>query len=152
MLRTNIKWVSNMYDTYTFFTVALIHDFKLSGNEDKDKRQNNTRTRKSGKKKKSKTVSSNEDGEEEKSKKKKRNVQNDSRQTASSKRAKMVPSTDSKDIPVTNKGPIQMRNDTSVSPCISSGWTELIPTEILLLIFQNVIKSISGSSVPFLCK
>lgn len=141
-----------MYDTHKFFTAALICDFKLSGNKDKDKRQKNTKTRKSGKKAKSKTVSSNEDGEEEKLKKKKRNVQNDSRQTASSKRAKMVLSIDSKDIPVTTKQLNQKRNDTSVSPCISSGWTELIPTEILLLIFQNVIKSISGSSVPFLCK
>ena len=141
-----------MYDTHKFFTEALICDFKLSGNEDKDKRQKNTKTRKFGKKAKSKTVSSNKDGEVEKSKKKKRNVQNDSGQTASSKRAKMVPSIDSKDIPVTTKQLNQKRNDTSVSPCISSGWTELIPTEILLLIFQNVIKSISGSSVPFLCK
>ena len=141
-----------MYDSHKFFTAALICDFKLSGDGDKDKRQKNTKTRKSGKKAKSKTVSSNEDGEEEKSKKKKRNVQNDSRQTASSKRAKMVPSIGSKDIPVTTKQLNQTRNDTLVSPCISSGWTELIPTEILLLIFQNVIKSISGSSVPFLCK
>lgn len=141
-----------MYDIHKFFTAALIHDFKLSGNEDKDKRQKNTKTRKFGKKPKSKAVSSNEDGQEEKLKKKKRNVQNDSRQTASSKRVKMVPSIDSKDIPVTTKQLNQTRNDSSVSPCISSGWTELIPTEILLLIFQNVIKSISGSSVPFLCK
>lgn len=140
-----------MYDTHKFFTAALICDFKLSGDEDKDKRQKNTKTRKSGKKAKSKTVSSNDNGEE-KSKKKKRNVQNDSRQTASCKRTKMVPSTDSKDMPVTTKQLNQTRNDTSVSPSISSGWTELIPTEILLLIFQNVIKSISGSSVPFLCK
>lgn len=141
-----------MYDIHKFFTAALIHDFKLSGNEDKDKRQKNTKTRKFGKKAKSKAVSSNKDGQEEKLKKKKRNVQNDSRQTASSKRVKMVPSIDSKDIPVTTKQLNQTRNDSSVSPCISSGWTELIPTEILLLIFQNVIKSISGSSVPFLCK
>lgn len=124
----------------------------LEGDEDKDKRQKNTKTRKSGKKAKSKTVSSNDNGEEEKSKKKKRNVQNNSRQTASCKRTKMVPSTDSKDMPVTTKQLNQTGNDTSVSPSISSGWTELIPTEILLLIFQNVIKSISGSSVPFLCK
>ena len=141
-----------MYDIHKFFTAALIHDFKLSGNEDKDKRQKNTKTRKFGKKAKSKAVSSNKDGQEEKLKKKKRNVQNDSRQTASSKRVKMVPSIDSKDIPVTTKQLNQTRNDSSVSQCISSGWTELIPTEILLLIFQNVIKSISGSSVPFLCK
>lgn len=141
-----------MYDIHKFFTAALIHDFKLSGNEDKDKRQKNTKTRKFGKKAKSKAVSSNKDGQEEKLKKKKRNVQNDSRQTASSKRVKMVPSIDSNDIPVTTKQLNQTRNDTSVSPSISSGWTELIPTEILLLIFQNVIKSISGSSVPFLCK
>lgn len=141
-----------MYDTHKFFTAALICDFKLSGDEDKDKRQKNTKTRKSGKKAKSKTVSSNYNGEEEESKKKKRNVQNDSRQTDSCKRTKMVPSTDSKDMPVTTKQLNQTRNDTSVSPYISSGWTELIPTEILLLIFQNVIKSISGSSVPFLCK
>ena len=141
-----------MYDILKFFTAALIHDFKLSDNEDKDKRQKNTKTRKFGKKAKSKAVSSNEDGQEEKLKKKKRNVQNDSRQTASSKRVKMVPSIDSKDIPVTTKQLNQTWNDSSVSPSISSGWTELIPTEILLLIFQNVIKSISGSSVPFLCK
>lgn len=79
-----------MYDTHKFFTAALICDFKLSGNEDKDRRQKNTKTRKSGKNAKSKTVSSNDNGEEEKSKKKKRNVQNDSRQTASCKRTKEI--------------------------------------------------------------
>ena len=32
------------------------------------------------------------------------------------------------------------------------GWSDLIPVELLLMIFQNVIKSICGSSIPFLCR
>lgn len=33
-----------------------------------------------------------------------------------------------------------------------SGWSDLIPIELLLMIFLNVIKSIHGSSIPFLCR
>ena len=32
------------------------------------------------------------------------------------------------------------------------GWSEAIPTEILLLIFQYAIEQLKGSSVPFLCR
>lgn len=35
---------------------------------------------------------------------------------------------------------------------LGSGWSDLIPIELLLMIFQNVIKSICGSSIPFLCR
>jgi len=35
---------------------------------------------------------------------------------------------------------------------VSKGWTELIPTEILLIIFQHAMKKIIGSSIPFLCR
>lgn len=127
-------------------------DFTILEGGDKQKRQKNAKTRKCGKKAKSKTVSSNKDGEGEKSKEKNRIVQNDYRKTASKKKAKLVSSTDNKDIHATTEELNQTMNNTSVSTCISSGWTELIPTEILISIFQNVIKSISGSSVPFLCK
>lgn len=45
---------------------------------------------------------------------------------------------------------IQNREDGSCD--VSRGWTELIPTEILLAIFQRAIKQIRGSSIPFLCR
>lgn len=45
---------------------------------------------------------------------------------------------------------IQNREDGSCD--VSRGWTELIPTEILLAIFQHAIKQIRGSSIPFLCR
>ena len=39
----------------------------------------------------------------------------------------------------------------SGSSCLR-GWSEAIPTEILLLIFQYAIEQLKGSSVPFLCR
>lgn len=35
---------------------------------------------------------------------------------------------------------------------VSRGWSELIPTELLLIIFQRAMKQIFGSKIPFLCR
>ena len=45
-------------------------------------------------------------------------------------------------------------NDTvkSSDTCMSLGWSETIPTEILLLIFQYAMNQLQSSSVPFLCR
>ena len=32
------------------------------------------------------------------------------------------------------------------------GWSELIPVELLMIIFQHAMKQIIGSKIPFLCR
>ena len=49
-------------------------------------------------------------------------------------------------------GPSHLSNVADGPSHVSKGWTELIPTEILLIIFQHAMKKIIGSSIPFLCR
>lgn len=35
---------------------------------------------------------------------------------------------------------------------LSRGWSELIPVELLTIIFQHAMKQIIGSKIPFLCR
>ncbi|CAH3038436.1 unnamed protein product [Porites evermanni] len=35
---------------------------------------------------------------------------------------------------------------------LSKGWSELIPVELLMIIFQHAMKQIIGSKIPFLCR
>lgn len=35
---------------------------------------------------------------------------------------------------------------------LSRGWSELIPVELLAIIFQHAMKQIIGSKIPFLCR
>lgn len=51
-------------------------------------------------------------------------------------------------------GQTDVGNDTvkSSDTCMSLGWSETIPTEILLLIFQYAMNQLQSSSVPFLCR
>ena len=35
---------------------------------------------------------------------------------------------------------------------LSRGWSELIPVELLMIIFQHAMKQIIGSKIPFLCR
>ena len=35
---------------------------------------------------------------------------------------------------------------------LSKGWSELIPVELLTIIFQHAMKQLIGSKIPFLCR
>jgi len=68
------------------------------------------------------------------------------------KQEEMEPTANKTDAHNVADGPSHLSNVADGPSHVSKGWTELIPTEILLIIFQHAMKKIIGSSIPFLCR
>jgi len=111
----------------------------LSGIKKKSKPRNNLKKRKTGpactgKKKVSGTLQIQE---------------NDSRKRTFANKTEAESCTN-KHVNGTSQG--EPKNSAVTISKLGSGWSDLIPIELLLMIFQNVIKGICGSSIPFLCR
>ncbi|KAL9989043.1 hypothetical protein ACROYT_G003551 [Oculina patagonica] len=116
------------------------------GTKKKRKSQNDSKKRKFSKKPKPRSASSDDKDATETLRKKRIKKQNDSRKQKFAKILETESCTNNND---DTQG--QTRNAATMCK-LTRGWSDLIPTELLLLIFQNVLNSSSESSVPFLCR